>query len=148
MSTQAYKTASRGYTMGKNKACSHHAGTGVLGNAPDWTSLHPSPARETRHFGVHVRSAWAWPCAARTKAHAGQCIICRLFQAAASHSAIWAAILFGFCFLGCHAATQVATQLQQTCIQVVCSHKEARKRLTESNGTPAMDPAHIYVVLK
>ena len=45
-------------------------------------------------------------------------------------------------------AWQLATQLQQRCIQVVCSNKEARKRLTESNGTPAMDPGHIYVVLK
>jgi len=32
---------------------------------------------ETRHFRGHVRSAWAWPCAARTKAHAGQGIMCR-----------------------------------------------------------------------
>jgi len=36
---------------GKSKACSHGAGTGVLGNAPGWTSPHPPPARETRHFG-------------------------------------------------------------------------------------------------
>jgi len=44
---------------------------------PGWMSPHPPPARETRHFGGHARSAWAWPCAARTKAHAGQGIICR-----------------------------------------------------------------------
>ena len=39
------------------------------------------------------------------------------------------------------AATQLATQLQQRC-------KEALKRLTESNGTPAMDLGHMDVVLK
>jgi len=43
----------------------------------------------------------------------------------------------GFWFLVCYAATQL--ELRQRCIQVVCSNKEARKRLTESNGTPAMD---------
>jgi len=48
----------------------------------------------------------------------------------------------GMCFfwdLVCYAPTQVATQLPQRRIQVVCSNKVARKRLTESNGTPAMD---------
>jgi len=42
-------------------------------------------------------------------------------------------------------ATQLATQLRQRCIQVVCSNKEARKRLSESNGTPAMDLGHMNV---
>jgi len=57
---------------------------------------------------------------------------------------------FGFWFLVCYSTTQLATQLQQAerCIQVVCSNEEARKRLTESSGTPAMDPGHIYVVSK
>jgi len=41
-----------------------------------------------------------------------------------------------------------SNQLQQRCIQVECSNKEARKRLTESNGTPAMDLGHMNVVLK
>jgi len=40
-----------------------------------------------------------------------------------------------FWFLVCYAATQLATQLQQRCMHV----KEAQKRLTESNGTPAVD---------
>jgi len=31
---------------------------------------------------------------------------------------------------------------------VVCSNKEARKRLTESNGIPAMDLGHMNVGLK
>jgi len=53
-----------------------------------------------------------------------------------------------FGFLVCYAATQLANQLQQTRIQVVCSNKVARKSLTESNGTPAMDLVHIDVVLK
>jgi len=55
-----------------------------------------------------------------------------------------------FWFLVCYAATQLATQLQQTCTQVVCSNKEARKRLTESNrdGTSAMDHGHMNAVLK
>ena len=55
-----------------------------------------------------------------------------------------------FWFLVCYANTQLATQLQQRCTQVVCSNKEARKRLTESNrdGTPAMDLGHMNVVLK
>jgi len=48
-------------------------------------------------------------------------------------------LLTGFWFLVCYAATPLATQLRQRCIQVVHSNKEARKRLTESNGTPAMD---------
>jgi len=43
-----------------------------------------------------------------------------------------------FCFV-CYVATQLATQLQQRCTQVVYSNKEARMRPTESNGTPAMD---------
>jgi len=45
----------------------------------------------------------------------------------------------GFWVLVCYAATQLATQLRQRCIQVVRSNKEAWKRLTESNGAPAMD---------
>jgi len=54
----------------------------------------------------------------------------------------------GFWFLVCYAATQLATQLPQRRIQVVRSNKVARKRLTESNGTPAMDLRHMNVVLK
>ena len=53
---------------------------------------------------------------------------------------------FGFWFLVCYAATQVATQLRQRCIQVVRS-KEARKRLTESNGTPAIWFGGFYSIL-
>ena len=53
-----------------------------------------------------------------------------------------------FWFLVLDAATQLATQLRQGCIQVVRSNKEARKRLTESNGTPTMDLGHKNVVLK
>jgi len=50
---------------GKSKACGHRAGTVVLSNAPGWMSPHPPPARETPYFRGHVRSAWAWPCAAQ-----------------------------------------------------------------------------------
>jgi len=46
---------------------------------------------------------------------------------------------FGFWFLVCYAATQLTSQLPQRRIQVVRSNKVARKRLTESNGTPTMD---------
>ena len=53
-----------------------------------------------------------------------------------------------FWFLVCYAATQLATQLPQRRIQVVRSNKVARKRLTESNGTPTMDLRHMNVVLK
>ena len=42
-------------------------------------------------------------------------------------------------FLVCYFATQLAIQLQQECIQVVCSNREARKRPTKLNGTPATD---------
>ena len=56
--------------------------------------------------------------------------------------------IYGFWFLVCYEVTQLATQLRQRCIQVVCSKKEAQKRLTESNGTPAMDLGHMNVVLK
>jgi len=48
-------------------------------------------------------------------------------------------IMWGFWFLVCYAGTQLAIQLQQECIQVVYSNREARKRPAESNGTPAMD---------
>jgi len=62
---------------------------------------------------------------------------------------MWITItIFGFWFLVCYAATQLATQLQQRCIQVVRSNKEARKRLTESNGTPAIDLGHMNFGLK
>jgi len=54
----------------------------------------------------------------------------------------------GLWFLVCYADTQLAIQLQQRCIQVVRSNKEALKRLTESNGTPAMDLRHMDVVFK
>jgi len=51
-----------------------------------------------------------------------------------------------FWFLVCNTATQLATQLPQRRIRVVRSNKVARKRLTESNGTPAMDlgPKNIF----
>jgi len=48
-------------------------------------------------------------------------------------------IVYVFWFLVCNAATQLATQLPQRRIQVVRSNKVARKRLTESNGTPMLD---------
>ena len=54
----------------------------------------------------------------------------------------------GFWFLVCYTATHLATQLPQRHIQVVRSNKVAQKRLTESNGTPAMDLGHMNVVLK
>jgi len=38
-----------------------------------------------------------------------------------------------------YATTQLAIQLQQERIQVVHSNRQARKRPTESNSTPAMD---------
>jgi len=44
--------------------------------------------------------------------------------------------------------TQLATPLQQRRIQVVRSNKVARKHLTESNGTPAMDLGHMNGVWK
>jgi len=52
---------------------------------------------------------------------------------------------FDFC---CYATTQLAPQVQQERTQVVDSNKKARKRLTESNGIPAMDLRHMNVVLK
>ena len=47
-------------------------------------------------------------------------------------------VSIGFWFLVCYAATQLATPLHQRRMQVVRSNKVARKRLTESNGTPAI----------
>ena len=64
------------------------------------------------------------------------------------------------CFVGgrpkrqrfvCLVATQPALQVQLARwerTQVVCSNKEAWKRLTESNDTPTMDLGHMNVVLK
>jgi len=57
-------------------------------------------------------------------------------------------ICFTFWFLVCYADTQLATQVQQRRIHVVRSNKVARKRLTKSNGTPAMDLGHFNVVVK
>jgi len=42
-------------------------------------------------------------------------------------------------FFWCYTATQVALQVQQERTQVVCSNKDALKRLTKSNSTPTMD---------
>ena len=44
-----------------------------------------------------------------------------------------------FLFLFIVTATLIALKLQQEHIRIVYSNKEARKRPTESNGTPAMD---------
>jgi len=52
---------------------------------------------------------------------------------------------FGFWFLVCYTTTQLANQLYQTRIQVVHSNKLALKRLTNLNGTPAMDLGHMNV---
>jgi len=54
---------------------------------------------------------------------------------------------FGFLVFGL-LYRHTATQLPQWRIQVVHSNKVARKRLTESNRTPAMDLGHMDVVLK
>jgi len=59
----------------------------------------------------------------------------------------WRGVAQGILFK-CFAATQLALQLHQEQAQVVCSHKEACKRLTESNGTPAIDLGRMNVVLK
>jgi len=48
-------------------------------------------------------------------------------------------VITGFWFLVCYANIQLATPLHQRRIHVVRSNKVAQKRLTESNGTPAMD---------
>ena len=48
-------------------------------------------------------------------------------------------ILNSFWFLVWYVNTQVEIQSRQRRIQVVRSNKEARKRVSESNGTPAMD---------
>ena len=42
-------------------------------------------------------------------------------------------------FFNVFSATQLALQLHQERSKVVYSNKKARKHLTESNGTPAMD---------
>jgi len=53
--------------------------------------------------------------------------------------------IFSFNF---SAATQLTLQLHQKGTQVVYSNKEAWKRLSESNGTPAIDLGRMNVVLK
>jgi len=68
-----------------------------------------------------------------------------------SHQELWSRfwfLVFGFWFLVCYATTQLATPLQQRRMQVVRSNKVARKRLTESNGTPAIDLRQMNVGLK
>jgi len=72
-------------------------------------------------------------------------LVWRLFYVGASQYYCVSLILV----LICYATTQLATQLRQRCVQVMHSHgnKEARKRLTESNGTPAMDLAQIVLFL-
>jgi len=67
------------------------------------------------------------------------------------HSGSWwhsCCVPHSFWFLVCYAATQLVTPLQQRRIHMVRSNKVARKRPTESNGTPAMDPGHVNVVLR
>ena len=49
--------------------------------------------------------------------------------------------------LVCYAVTQLATPFHQRHIQMVRSKKVAWKRLTELNGTPAMDLGQVDVVL-
>ena len=56
-----------------------------------------------------------------------------------SNKEAWKRLVGGFWFLFCYAVTQLKTQLHQRRIQVVRRNKVARKHLTESNGTPAMD---------
>jgi len=63
-----------------------------------------------------------------------------------STGSIFSCRVFGF--LVCHATQLLALQLHPERIQVVCSNRVAQKRPTESNGTPAMDLGHMYVVLK
>ena len=53
-----------------------------------------------------------------------------------------------FFYLFCFAATQLALQVHQKRLQVLCSNKEARKRLTELNGAPGMDLGHMNVGLR
>jgi len=48
-------------------------------------------------------------------------------------------VITGLWVLVCYATTQLVTPLHQRRIQVVRSNKVAQSRLTESNGTPAMD---------
>jgi len=50
------------------------------------------------------------------------------------------------CLLLCYAATRLALQLRQERSQVACSNKKAQRRLTEPNGTPAMDLGHMNIV--
>jgi len=51
-----------------------------------------------------------------------------------------------FLLLLCRHITSPQVQQEQT--QVVRSNKEARKRLTETNGTPAIDLGNVNVDLK
>jgi len=66
-------------------------------------------------------------------------LLCRYTDSESITSDTCTSGALGFWFLVCHATTQLATQLRQRCRQVVRSNKEARKRLTESKGTPAKD---------
>jgi len=52
-----------------------------------------------------------------------------------------------FLFLFCSAATQLALQVHQEWLQVICSNKETQN-LTVSNSTAAMDLGHMNAVLK
>jgi len=65
----------------------------------------------------------------------GSCTTLEWFSGESRHGTLYHAGGW-FLFVG---ATQLAPPLQQRRIQVVRSNKVARKRLTESNCTPAMD---------
>jgi len=55
-------------------------------------------------------------------------------------------LLFLFC---CYAATQLALQVQQEPTQVVCSNKDARKRLAEALPQWTMDlMAYAYTCIQ
>jgi len=65
------------------------------------------------------------------------CVLCvrAMYIQRCRHALFWCLV--------CNTSTQLATQLTQRRIQVVRSNKVARKRLTELNGTPAMDLRHM-----
>ena len=76
MSVQACNTASRGYTMGKARPT-------VIARALASSATSPAERARILHRLVKLvvskprSQRLAWPCAARTKAHAGQGIVCR-----------------------------------------------------------------------
>ena len=133
----------QGHTHNNNNANNYETYIHYQHTSPSLQNSIPHPNTNTSlQNNIHVSKVHCWstydPGAARLPYY--------YTPPVCVHTVIGALVVWQLLwFLVCYAATQLATQLPQRRIQVVRSNKVARKRLTESNGTPAMDLGHMNV---